>query len=127
MPVSLYVKFDKLIKVRDEYLAGKHNSKNRLQAAQWAFNLAKRALKHMTKVVDKLAKDHPHKPVVNAINASTTSLSSSVLLSRDDIISQLHHIVGAQQHIMEAQRDLTTVLISEIQELRRVSLPGFFE
>ena len=102
MPASLYTEFDKLIVVRDKYLASKHNSKNRLQAAQWAFDLAKRALKHTTKVTDKLAKDYPHKPIVDALNASTASLSSIMFMAYNNTISELHQIIGQQQQIIES-------------------------
>ena len=45
-----------------------------------------------------------------------------MFLIRDDTISELHQIIGQQQQMMESQKDMTSALIGEIRELRRVGL-----
>jgi len=125
MPASLYEAFDALYAVRKDYLAGQHNSKERLRAAQWAFDLARRTLKHETKVTDKLAKDHPHKPIVDALNASTASMSSTLFMVRDDIVQELHQIIGQQHDLIDTQQNMASAIVNELKELCKVSSSRF--
>lgn len=114
MHEDLYEKFMELDAVREAYNMGLHNSKRRLQAAQWDFDLAKRALNHTVKISNAKADKHPHAPVVAAITAIGAQISSTLMMLRDDINDQL------QQGIVH-QNEAITALIGEVRELRRVS------
>jgi threonine aldolase len=52
--------------VRDACNNGEHNSKTRLRAAQWQFDLAKKSAKHHDKQANRMAEKHPYLPVVAA-------------------------------------------------------------
>jgi hypothetical protein len=64
----------KITVLREEYNNGEHNTKTRLRAAQWKFDVAKKSAKHQDKQENRLAEKHPHLPVV----AATTQSSDNV-------------------------------------------------
>jgi hypothetical protein len=114
MPTALYHEFDKLAQVARLFNDGLFNSKRRLQAAQWQFDLKRRTLNHEVKVFNKDAAKHPHAPVVKAVEKSGNNSASSALLLRDDLIARIHE--SDQQH-----QENTAAILCELREMRRVS------
>lgn len=114
MPAELQGSFLEFDAIRQDFIAGKHKNKNLLQTAQWGFDIQKKTLKHETKVGNNEAARHPHVPVVSSISDSKDTLSSALMVLRDSFVAAME-----QQNRQHAQ--VTTALMGEIRELRRVS------
>ena len=78
MPNALHQDFDRLRQVARLYNDGLFNSKHRLQAAQWQFDLKRKTLNHEVKVFNANAAKHPHAPVVKAVK-QTGNKSASLM------------------------------------------------
>jgi hypothetical protein len=114
MPRYLHEDFLELDAVREEYVNGEHNSKTRLRAAQWKFDVAKKSAKHEDKKENRLAEKHPHLPVVAATTQSGDKLSTAIQVLRDAIDE-------GNIQMQERQDAGFLALINEIRELRRVN------
>jgi hypothetical protein len=114
MPRHLHEDFLELDTVREEYMNGEHNSKTRLRAAQWKFDIAKKSAKHEDKKENRMAEKHPHLPVVAATTQSGDKLSTSIEILRDAI-------EDGNKQMQEQQDSGFLALINEVRELRRVS------
>jgi hypothetical protein len=114
-----------LDKARDEFNAGKHNSRKRLEVAQYEFDTIKKQEKHWDKASKTLAKQHPHLPVVkateqsgdsvvNAIHDLQATMEEAMRVNTDRLIEH-----SAAQH----QQSLTCLMaaICELRETRIVS------
>jgi hypothetical protein len=115
MPDVLHDEFEKLRHIARLYRDGLFNSKRRLQAAQWQFDLKRKTLNHEIKVFNANAAKHPHAPVVNAVEQTGNKSASSALLLRDDLINRLNDSD-------EMAKANATAIIAELREMRRVSL-----
>jgi hypothetical protein len=78
MPNALHQDFDRLRQVARLYNDGLFNSKRRLQAEQWQFDLKRKTLNHEVKVFNANAAKHPHAPVVKAVE-QTGNKSASLM------------------------------------------------
>jgi hypothetical protein len=114
MPTALHNDFDTLAQVARLYNNGLFNTKRRLQAAQWQFDLKRKTLNHEVKVFNANAAKHPHAPVVKAVEQYGNSSASSALLLRDDLVARLHESDLKHQ-------ENTTAILCELREMRRVS------
>ena len=65
-------------KARKEFNAGAHNSRKRLEVAQYKFDTIKKQVKHGDKTSKALAKEHPHLPVVQATEQSSDSVVNAI-------------------------------------------------
>jgi hypothetical protein len=114
-----------LDQARNEFNAGAHNSRKRLEVAQYEFDTFKKQSKHEDKASKTLAKQHPHLPVVqateqsgdsvvNAIHDLQTSMEEVMRVNTDRLIAH-----SAAQH----QQSLTCLMaaICELRETRIVS------
>lgn len=115
----------RLDKARKEFNAGEHNSRKRLEVAQYEFDTIKKQVKHGNKTSNALAKEHPHLPVVqateqsgdsvvNAIHDLQSALEESIRVNTAQLIE--HSTAQYQQ-----SQNILMVAICELRETRIVS------
>jgi hypothetical protein len=83
-----------LDKARNEFNAGKHNSRKRLEVAQYEFDTIKKQVKHGDKTSKALAKEHPHLPVVQATEQSG-----------DSVVNAIHDLQTAMEEAMRVNTE----------------------
>jgi hypothetical protein len=83
-----------LDKERKEFIAGKHNSRKRLEVAQYEFDTIKKQEKHWDKASKTLAKQHPHLPVVKATEQSG-----------DSVVNAIHDLQATMEEAMRVNTD----------------------
>jgi hypothetical protein len=114
-----------LDQARQEFNAGQHNSRKRLEVAQYQLDLAKKQVKHEDKASKSLVKDHPHLPVIKATEKSSNAVVDAIdelqigtiLTIRENTDRILQQQASLHVEFMELMR----VSIHETRELRIVS------
>jgi hypothetical protein len=84
----------RLDKARKEFNAGEHNSRMRLEVAQYEFDTLKKQAKHEDKASKTLAKQHPHLPVVLATEQTG-----------DSVVGAIHDLQSAMEEAMRVNTD----------------------